>query len=638
MPSTLSRRRFLSRSAAVGAGTAVAASGLASGSTEPTQNPTQTTGVDTLVADAATRALEDHDAGGLTVAVVDGDEVHTSGYGHAFRSEDVQVRADETLFRVGSVSKVLAWTAAMQVVDGGQIAPDAPVDDHLDAVDLPDTYDEPITLEHLATHTPGFEARGRGDSVSDPEHVRPLAESVSTDVPARVRPPGELPQYTNYAAALTGQLIADVSGQPFHSFVTENVFAPLGMSNSTFRAAPPGLVPADGTNVDDVVSFYSDVSPASGLHTTAADMARLLQAHLNGGVVDGERILSESAVDAMHRQWFTPHERMDGMAFGLFERSRGDTRILRHGGGVPQFSTEFALLPEEGVGLFVVAHGSEASDAKQEVADALLDRYAPVDSSGQRRSPDGTPERAGELGGRYRSVNATDTVSSEKLVFGLFTGRPIDVRVADDGRLITEQGDSIDEWVEVEPLVFEHVEEGSTLVFRETDGEVTHLLDGLSAYERIGHHERLSVQGWLTVAASVIALTGLVGWPAARGWRRYRGGGSPPASVTRARWVAGAGVAGLLSFVLAFVAVSVVVVSMGRPTLFDRPPAWFEVVFVVPTLGAVATAGAVAYAVRAWVRSEWSLAARVHYSAVVAAATVLYWLLQYWNLLWVRMG
>src|SRR6056297_220867 len=128
MPSTLSRRRFLSRSAAVGAGTAVTASGLASGSTEPTQNPTQTTSVDALIDDAATRALADHDAGGLTVAVVDGDEVHTSGYGHAFRSEDVPVRADETLFRVGSVSKVATWTAAMQIVDRDRIAPDVPVD------------------------------------------------------------------------------------------------------------------------------------------------------------------------------------------------------------------------------------------------------------------------------------------------------------------------------------------------------------------------------------------------------------------------------------------------------------------------------------------------------------------------------
>jgi peptidoglycan biosynthesis protein MviN/MurJ (putative lipid II flippase) len=77
---------------------------------------------------------------------------------------------------------------------------------------------------------------------------------------------------------------------------------------------------------------------------------------------------------------------------------------------------------------------------------------------------------------------------------------------------------------------------------------------------------------------------------------------------------------------------------MDRPTLYNRPPAWFEVVFVVPTLGALALVGAVAYAGRAWLQDDWSLATRVHYSAVVVATAVLYWLLQYWNLLWIRMG
>ncbi|WP_207225343.1 serine hydrolase domain-containing protein [Natrinema hispanicum] len=391
---------------------------------------TQETSLETFVDDAADRALTEYDAGGLTIAVVDGDDVLTSGYGHAFRSEDVPVHANETLFRVGSVSKVVTWTAAMQIVDRDRVEPDAPVDDHLEAVDLPETFDDPIALEHLATHTSGLEVRGRGDSVRNPEYVRPLAESVSTDMPTRVRPPGELPQYTNYAAALTGQLVADITGQRFGSFVAENVFEPLGMSNSTFQPAPPELVPAEGTAVEDVVNFYSDVAPASGLHTTGADMARLLQVHLNGGVVDGERILSERAVDEMHRQWYTPHERMDGMAFGLFEESRGDARLVRHGGGVPQFACEFALLPEDSVGLFVVAHGDEASDAKQEVVDALLERFAPVDSSGARRTPDGTPQRADELGGRYRSVNTTDNATAEKPIYGLFTGQPIDVRVA----------------------------------------------------------------------------------------------------------------------------------------------------------------------------------------------------------------
>jgi CubicO group peptidase (beta-lactamase class C family) len=634
MPSSISRRRFLSRSAAVTAGTAITASGSTSGVSPSAQKNS----LETLVDDVADRALSDHDAGGLTVAVVDGDEVLTSGYGHAFQSEDVPVKADETLFRVGSVSKVITWTAAVQAIDRGRLTADAPVDDHLEAVDIPQTFDDPVTLAHLATHTSGFGVRGRGDSVRDPAYVRPLAESVATDVPSRVRPPGELPQYTNYAAALTGQLIADSTDQRFDSYVTENLFSPLGMSKSTFEPAPSALVPAEGTAVEDVVSFYSDVAPASGLHATAADMARLLRAHLNGGVVDGKRILSAQAVETMHRQWYTPNERVDGMAFGLFEDSRGDTRVLRHGGGVPQFACEFALVPDEGVGVFVAAHGEEASEAKQEVVDALFERFAPIESSPARRTPDGMPDRAAELSGRYRSVNTTDNTTDEKLVFGLLTGQPIDVRVADDGRLITEQGGEQDEWVESDPLVFEHVEEDATLLFREEDGTVTHLLDGLGAYERIGYHERLSVHGQLAVVAGLTVLTGLLGWPAAAGWRRYRGGESLSPSAIRARWVAGVGLAAPFVFGLALLGVAVAVASMDGPTLFNRPPAWFEAVYVLPTLGAVATAGAIGYSVRAWLRSEWTLASRVHYSAVVSAATVLYALLQYWNLLWVRIG
>lgn len=628
MPSSLSRRQFVSAAAAAGAG-AASIGGLGT-----TAAQRQESTLEPLVDDAAERALADHDAGGLTVAVVDGDDALTRGYGHAFRSESVPVDPAETLFRVGSVAKVVTWTAAMQLVDRGRLTTDEPVDDRLDAVDIPQRYDDPITLEHLATHTPGFEVRGWGDAVRDPEYVRPLAESVSNQMPTRVRPPGELPQYTNYAAALTGQLVAEVAGAPFDTAVGDAIFDPLEMTASTFRPAPPGLVPADGTATEDAVSFYSDVAPASGLHTTAADMAQLLRAHLAGGAVDGQRVLSASAVDAMHRQWYTPHEAMDGMAFGLFEETRGDSRLVRHGGSVPDFAAEFALLPDQGVGLFVAAHGDEASEAKQVVVDALEERFEPMPSDRDRLTPDGRPERADELAGRYRSVNTTDNATAEKLVFGLLTGGPIDVRVADDGRLITEQGDGREEWVEIEPLVFRHVTEDSILLFRETDGEVTHLLDGLGAYERIGYHQRLAVQGRLAAVAGVVALSGLLGWPAARGWRRVRGDSpSPPSSLTRARWVGGAAVAGLALFVLALAAASVAVSSTGGPMLFNRPPGWLPAVFAVPTIGAVATLGAVGLAGRAWVRGEWSLGARVHYAAVAIAAAGLYWLLSYWNLL-----
>jgi hypothetical protein len=175
-------------------------------------------------------------------------------------------------------------------------------------------------------------------------------------------------------------------------------------------------------------------------------------------------------------------------------------------------------------------------------------------------------------------------------------------------------------------------------MFRTAGGDVTHLLDGLGAYEKIAYHEQLSVQGWLAAIATVTVLTGLLGWPAARGWRWLRGGEIPSSSATRARWVAGAGIAGLVLFVVVLIGASVAVASMDRPTLYNRPPAWFGAVFIVPTIGALITVGAAGYAGRAWYRADWPRLARVHYSTVVVASAVLYWLLHYWNLLAVRMG
>ncbi|MFC6825398.1 hypothetical protein [Halopelagius fulvigenes] len=119
-----------------------------------------------------------------------------------------------------------------------------------------------------------------------------------------------------------------------------------------------------------------------------------------------------------------------------------------------------------------------------------------------------------------------------------------------------------------------------------------------------------------------------------RGDRTHRtprlAGGPRDASIPRRR------VAALALFVVALVGVTVAVGAMDRPTLFNRPPPWFGAVFLAPTLGAIATVGAVGHAARAWYRGEWSLASRLHYSPVVAASAVLYWLLRYWNLLVVR--
>ena len=524
----------------------------------------------------------------------------------------------------------ITWTAAMELVDRGVVDPHAPAGEALESVSIPRTYDEPITLAHLATHTPGFIQRSGGNVATDIDRIRPLAANLRENEPIRFQLPGEIPNYTNYAATLAEQLVADAAGTSFGTYVESELFEPLGMNRSTFAPLPDGLVGGASESHTDEVNWYSQVPPASGMSATATDMAQFMLAHLNSGAVDGNRILSPEAVDAMHRQWFTPHERLDGMAFGLQRQRRDDVLVLRHSGGVPRFASDLLLVPELGLGPFVSCHSGDAFDAKAAFVDAFLDRYAPVDEP--HLVPDGRPARADAIEGQYRSIKVTERPTYGKLPWALFSTRPIDVRFEADGTLVTDTGGNADRWVEVEPLVFRRVDGEETLAFREDDGTITHLFreGSVTAFEPVSWYETMGIQARLAAIAALVVLSGAVGWPLGTVRRWYRGGPSLSGGPRRPRWVAGA-VPGCL---LAFVASAVVLVVVGA---LNRPPPWLDQVFVLPIASAVATVWAGVYAVRSWWEAYWRLPVRVHYTAVVCAAAVLLRMLYYWNLLGLRL-
>src|SRR5690606_36159751 len=117
------------------------------------------------------------------------------------------------------------------------------INEYLDFT-IPDTYPEPITLQLLLTHTPGFEDIGQGLFKLSADEMQPLDEYLRTHIPARVYPPGEVGAYSNIGTALAGYIVERVSGQPFDEYVEQHIFEPLGMAHSTFRQPlPAGLAP-----------------------------------------------------------------------------------------------------------------------------------------------------------------------------------------------------------------------------------------------------------------------------------------------------------------------------------------------------------------------------------------------------------
>ena len=184
--------------------------------------------------------LEAYNIAGAVVAVVkDGALFFAKGYGYADLKARKRVEADKTLFRIASISKLFVWTAVMQLVEQGKLDLNTDINTYLTHFKIPDTYDEPITLTHLMTHTAGFEEYVIGLFAKDSNRLLPLGDILAQELPARVRPPGEAASYSNHGTALAAYIVEKVSGKAWNDYVEENILRPLGMNRTTFRQPVP---------------------------------------------------------------------------------------------------------------------------------------------------------------------------------------------------------------------------------------------------------------------------------------------------------------------------------------------------------------------------------------------------------------
>jgi CubicO group peptidase (beta-lactamase class C family) len=206
----------------------------------------QDTSLEAFFDNTVNSKLEEYHIPNAAVSVVkDGEIVYKKGFGLADIENNIPVDADTTLFRIGSTSKLITWTAVMQLVEAGKLDLNADVNTYLDFAISPQlessfkkTTAGPITMIHLMTHTPGFEDYPDMLFRLSADELLPLDEYVKDYQPARIFPAGEVAAYSNYGTALAGYIVERVSGLPFAEYVEKNIFTPLDMKNSTFRQQP----------------------------------------------------------------------------------------------------------------------------------------------------------------------------------------------------------------------------------------------------------------------------------------------------------------------------------------------------------------------------------------------------------------
>lgn len=320
------------------------------------------------------------------------------------------------------------------------------------------------------------------------------------------------------------------------------------------------------------------------------------------------------------------------MAFGLIERFHGDVRTLWHNGATLSFYSHLVVVPEYDFGLFLSFNSPAGSAAASDVVDGVLDEVLPTPET-TSLIPDGSPTRADEITGTYRSVQRSHTWHDR--VTSALNAATIDVRF-DDGTLVTEQGATTDRWVEIEPLVFERIGGSRRIAFGEVDGEIQYLFRGGSptAFARVEGLDQLAVHGLLAVVTVLGTMSAIIGWPASALYRRIRTDDKSEFpglktvvthDIVRSKLVA-VGSIGIL-----FASMFLIVVHFFTMPLLvlSDPPATFRVLFVGTSLGAIgaiATAGIAGYS---WKTKNWSVSELIHYAVVTASLIVGCWLLWY---------
>ncbi len=588
--------------------------------------------------------LERSDIAGASVLVMkDGNVLLQKGYGYADWKKKRPVDPVTTIFRLASISKLFTWVSIMQLEEQGKVDLDADVNRYLDFQIKP-AFGQPVTLRNLMTHTGGFEEETRDIIITDPKWKVSLRDFLIQNQPRRLFPPGKIPAYSNYGVGLASYVVQRVSGEPFEHYVEEHIFAPLGMTHSTFYQPPPKGFPATpsegyrGDTEKPAVGFeiFNPVG-AGGLSSTAADMGRFAQALLNGGELDGKRILKPETLAEMWTPQFQANPKLPPQCMGFYQTWRNGLHWIGHEGDLIAFHSLFFVEPKEKLLLFVSYNSAGGGDKpRPEIINMFSDRYYPEDTKQVFVSLSRADLTAIE--GRYETTRRSD---STKLAPGnLFEQRTAAVdkdgvlRVPDFKNL---RGHTI-KWKPIAKDLWQEID-GQARVFaiRDERGKVVRVafdFPGVQA-QRVKWYENseyvLSAVGAsLGILALVVLATIL-----RIGRRIFLRRRPRPAAQPGTVW---------LPFVTKFAAWIWVALLGGISIFFAaagddlNPPTpawdkWSYLVNFVTALAIVFSVFAIISGIRVWRRGDLRRITKVKFSLVGLACLVLSWFAVHWNII-----
>lgn len=329
------------------------------------------------------REMAQNSIQGLSLALIDDQQVvWTEGFGYADTAARLPATAD-TIYRVGSVSKLFTSTAAVQLVEQGRLDLDAPLATYVPDFSLRSRFSNaaPITLRSIMTHHSGIPSDYlKGMWTPQPQPISTLPALIKDEYAAY--PPNTVLSYSNLGMSLLGLAVQNVSGQEFCSHLQQQLLQPLGMQQTTCSTALPQMAStarAYSSSTQKLEPPLRD-TPAGGLNGSVRDMSRFIRMVLAQGELDGRRIIKPETV----REMLTPQnstislDRSFRIGLGWMLGGLGGINIQQagivahHAGATLYHRAQLVLLPEVKLGVVVLSNTDSAQQSVNTIATEAL--------------------------------------------------------------------------------------------------------------------------------------------------------------------------------------------------------------------------------------------------------------------------
>lgn len=312
---------------------------------------------------AILQVLEETDTPAAGIALVDSKgPVWIEGLGMADR-EKAMPADEETMFRIGSTSKIFVALAVLKLQEQGKLSLKDRVKELVPEIEFENPWEDtnPVLVEHLLEHTTGWDDIHLAEVIHNEPEAIALKAGLDFHPHSRISKwvPGTRTAYANSGPAVAAYIVEKITGQPYEVYIQQNFFSPMGMETMTYFLSE--AYKQNGATLYKEGGYPQEywhliTRPSGAINASPNDMAKLLQFFINWGKVNDTPLVAEGSIERME----TPSTTLGakgglkyGYGLGLYTSNHKGLTYYKHGGSVGAGKSDFSYLPEYGVGYSV---------------------------------------------------------------------------------------------------------------------------------------------------------------------------------------------------------------------------------------------------------------------------------------------